>query len=281
MQQTPVPEVRFGEWITEGWNMFAEQWQTWVLMSLIFFATAGLPYIILTVFLMLSLLGTAGGGPPESFIALFYLGFFAIMILMLPLYVYLLGGMHRTALKQLRGESISVRDLFSAGDCFLPLLGATVLVGFLAIIGFILCIIPGYIVMAMFFFVPLLIVDRRLPVTEAMRQSSDLVKQKLLMFTLFYFLVALIAQLGTYVCYIGILATFPLQFTMGIVAYRDCFGVQGARSFVKPRVAAPVYGPSSVDQSGYPPTGIVCPNCGSPEAQQGAVFCSRCGGRLA
>jgi len=30
-----LPKVRFGEWIGEGWNMFAEQWKVWVLNALV------------------------------------------------------------------------------------------------------------------------------------------------------------------------------------------------------------------------------------------------------
>jgi hypothetical protein len=67
-----------------------------------------------------------------------------------------------------------------------------------------------------------------------MAESKEVVQKNLIMFILFQFVVQLIAQSGQYLCYVGLLATFPLQFTMSIIAYRDCFGVQGARSFQPP-----------------------------------------------
>jgi len=31
MSSTELPGARFGDWISEGWKMFTEQWKAWVL----------------------------------------------------------------------------------------------------------------------------------------------------------------------------------------------------------------------------------------------------------
>ncbi len=49
-----MPRVRFGEWISEGWNMFAEQWKVWVLNALVLSLVTVVPllgiYILVFVF---------------------------------------------------------------------------------------------------------------------------------------------------------------------------------------------------------------------------------------
>jgi uncharacterized paraquat-inducible protein A len=118
-------------------------------------------------------------------------------------------------------------------------------------------------------------------VFEAMRASRDLTQRKLLMFVLFAFLVQLIVSAGTYACYVGLLATWPLMFTITAVAYRDCFGVEGARSFAQvPSPKQPGYGPAPVPDS--PPVeqqSMVCPNC-QASLPAAAQFCFRCGTNL-
>jgi hypothetical protein len=98
------------------------------------------------------------------------------------------------------------------------------------------------------------------------------------MFILFAFVVQLIAQAGTYACCVGLLATWPLTFTMTVVAYRDCFGVSGALSFKQA---------SSSPQAGYGPTPTTyappaaaqlrtCPKC-QTSLPATAQFCPTCG----
>src|SRR4030095_578062 len=58
------------------------------------------------------------------------------------------------------------------------------------------------------------------------------------MFVLFAFIVSLIAQAGSYLCLVGMLVTWPLHFTIAVIAYRDFFGGAGARSF-STKVAPP------------------------------------------
>src|ERR1044071_2965748 len=45
MSSTELPGSRFGEWISEGWKMFTEQWKAWVLLALGYFAVMLLPSV--------------------------------------------------------------------------------------------------------------------------------------------------------------------------------------------------------------------------------------------
>jgi hypothetical protein len=282
-------EVRFGDWISEGWKMFTEQWKSWVTLSLGVLAPMIVPVICMVVFyfMMFATMLTAPhpqGAPPQmpiETLLLFYLIFFVTIVVTLPVTVLFMGGAYRAAFKQLRGGRVQFSDLFSARDCYWRLLGATIIQSILTSLGMLVCVIPGFIVAGMLFFTVPLIIERKLGVFEAMRASREVTQRNLLMFTLFALVVQIIASVGAYACYIGLLATWPLMFTMHAVAYRDCFGLEGARCFLPPApspesgYAAPpiTYAPVPVPQL------PACSNCQTPLPAT-AQFCPRCGANV-
>jgi hypothetical protein len=302
MSNNPAsPQVRFGDWISEGWKMFTEQWKGWVTVSLGFFLAVVVPIgaffavMYVMMFATMTVQGPRGApsGAPVVALLLLYLGIFALIIVLMPLGVLLMGGAYRAAFKQLRGGRVEFSDLFSAKDCFWRLLGAAIVHGVLVSIGAMLCVIPGFIVSGLLFFTMPLIVERNLGVFEAMRASRDVTQPNLLMFTVFAFVAQLIASAGSYACYVGLLATWPLMFTIGAVAFRDCFGVPGARSFLQaapahqsgyeapPAFAAPYPAPppSSTPELQPLPQQLVCANC-QTSLPATAQFCPRCGANI-
>lgn len=251
--------------------MFTEQWKSWVKLSLGFFVAVVMPIgafgvvaYIMMITTMMSQQNSRGAPPqmPVATVLVFYAGIFGLIIVLMPLVVLLMGGAYRAAFKQLRGGQVEFRDLFSARDCYWRLLGATFIQGLLGVIGAMLCIIPAFIVGGLLLFTLPLIVERNLGVFEAMRASREVTQRNLLMFILFAFVVQLIASAGSYACYIGLLATWPLMFTMTAVAYRDCFGVAGARSFSQTASA--------------PEAGYAAPGAEAPAANQDSLVCSNC-----
>lgn len=241
-----MPEVKFGDWISEGWRLFADQWKAWVLHALVFFAISMIPVALLIILLL------AAEMSPLVPLAMVLL--IAAIILA---QAWLMGGMYRSAFEQLRGGRIELADIFSAGDCALRIMAAMLLIGLLYLVGALMCLIPGFLVLGLFFFTVPLIVERGVGVLEAMRASFELARSNLLMFTLFALLVSLLASAGSYVCYVGALVTYPLFFTVAAVAYRDCFGLEGALGF---------WGR--------------CPSCGLAPLPGGAAFCPSCGSQL-
>jgi hypothetical protein len=243
-----LPKVRLGEWISEGWNMFAAEWKVWVLDALILSLVTVVPIIGVYVLMLFFAAASVGSGAGVGFLMVALI--FMVVVLIAVLATYLVGGMYHTAFKQLRGEPISTSDLFSASERLPAVLGASIIVGILSLIGALLCIIPAFIVAGALYFTVPLVVERRMRVMDAIQASRDITRGDLFMFVLFAFVVSLIAQAGSYLCYVGLLITWPLHYTIAAVAYRDCFGVAGARSFASKAAPPNAYG--APPPSGYP-----------------------------
>jgi len=291
MQEQPVANVRWGEWIGEGWQMFANKWQVWVSQLLIVFGVFLIPMVPFAL-MMFSIQAQAVGAPnqPPELPALFFPMVFGVVIFSFLAGPFFLGGLYKTAFKQLRGEPISVGDVFSGGDVFPQLLGTIIAAAFFAMLGALFCILPAYVVSGLLFFAAPLIVERRVGVGEALSMSFNATKGNWFMFTLFAIVVQILAGLGSIACYVGILATMPLQFTITTIAYRDIFGVAGARNFLNNQpqyptnyapqsfpMSAPELPSSRYDAPAQPEaTASICPNCGT-QIVRSARFCSKCG----
>ncbi|MEO6723918.1 MAG: zinc-ribbon domain-containing protein [Blastocatellia bacterium] len=289
-QETPVT-VRWGEWIGEGWQMFADKWQVWVGQMLIVFLAFALSVVPLFLMVIGAILRASQTGQPLELPAMFF-PFAAAMAVVGGLGgAFLWVGLHRTAFKQLRGEPISVRDLFSGGDVFLPVAGAFIVIQILTVLGFSLCIFPAFVVAGMLHFAMPLIVERRLSIGEAISASYNATKSNWPMFVLFVFILGLLASAGGAVCGIGLVASYPLHFTITAIAYRDVFGVAAARSFLNQQQISTSYAGTAWAPGTVPPppqfvtpqkseqTLTICANCGTAISRE-AHFCNKCGNQL-
>jgi uncharacterized paraquat-inducible protein A len=279
MQQPGKVEVQWGPWISEGWHMFAEQWGVWVVHMLVFFLAATIPAIPFYAVIFITI--AASQENPQATGALILPLVLVFMLALMLLTAFLFGGTYRTALKQLRGEPISLGDLFSGWDCFGRMLGGLLLVTLLSFAGTLLCFFPAFIVAGLVFFTFPLIVDRGMGPLEAVQASVDVTRGDWLMFTCFAFVVQLIAGVGAFACYVGLLASYPLFFTISVIAYRDCFNVQGARRFgpATPPSQQPSYGDAPPGYTPPPPPSFgttACPQC-QATVSANASFCPRCG----
>jgi hypothetical protein len=290
MEPNIASNVRWSEWISEGWQMFAVRWQVWILQTLLMFLILAIPISILYGWAIIieSQPGQSQEPPPM---------FVAFMLVAIPLIIlasiYFWGGLWRTATKQLRGEEVSILDLFYSGSVFLQLLGASIPLGILYIIGALLCFFPAFFVLGLFHFTFPLIVDRRMSVGDAISASFSATKGHWVMFSLFAFVIYLLATAGVFLCYVGLLASYPLQITIMAVAYRDTFGINGALSFgpASTSTATSYAGQSwpappgpampATVASSYPPPPRPLFSQSVESQQQPALHCSQCGAAIA
>lgn len=116
-------------------------------------------------------------------------------------------------------EAARFEDLW-APEKFWSYLIASILVGLIVVAGIILLIVPGIIWALRFMFVPYLIIDRKLDVSAAMRESSRITlghKWQLLGLVV---VLGLLNILGLLALIIGLLVTVPVTMLAMVHAYR-------------------------------------------------------------
>lgn len=315
MQQVNAPGVRW-EWIGEAWNLFTKQWTAWVLMILVTVLVMAVIYIPLYSIALFSMMPSVS----EDGVVSTGSGVFPILILPVAYGAlacaasWLAGGLYGAAFKQLRGEQISVGDLFSGGRHFTRMIVATILIGILAGIGSIFCLIPGLIVAGLAFLTAPMIVEGGKGAVDAIKASIEVTKKDWIMFTIFALALGFIAGAGGIACGVGVLATYPLLFLGQAVAYRDLVGMSGAqaqgqfepppppdyrsytpsqtpvapssppdyRSYTPSQAPAPPpqppswAAPTNVAPSASESTTKTCPHCGATLARV-VNFCNQCG----
>jgi uncharacterized membrane protein len=276
---------RIGDWLSEAFNLFGKEWKTWVLQGLATLAiVAAVQFLVIGIAMipmgaaffraMASPNSTTSPGDVAAILGFYGAIYGSAFLAMFPAY-FLMTGMLRTAAKQLRGEPIAVGDLFSGGDVYWQVLGASILAGLAASVGMLLCVVPGLLIASLLFYTHPLIVERRLGVTDAMRMSWEAVKPHLWMNLVWIMLIYIIINVGSAIgC--GFIATMPIGILMWMIGYRDTLGLPGA---LPPGAAAqatppPVYG-VNYGAAGPPTAAGACPACGRAVAY-GAVVCPSC-----
>jgi len=210
------------EWIGVAWKLFVQEAAAWCLIGFIFFAAT----VLFLVAILAPIFLTLYGRQPEE-LSLRDLPMFAIMGVSFILYflvsLVINAGALLAAKEQLRGGKPSAAHIIAALPKLPALVGLALLVGVLVIIASLFCIIPGLIVGGLFYFTtPLLVMGNR-SITQAMRESYEMVKQDALMFILFAFVNGLITGIGGNLCYVGLIVSYPLGLLITAIAYHETF----------------------------------------------------------
>lgn len=162
---------------------------------------------------------------------------------------YLMAGLMHTALKQMRGETIAVSDLFAGGYAFLPVLGASFLSSLAAGIGFLLCLLPGIFLTPLFLLILPILVDQRVGAMDGISRSFDLVKQNYWLFFVYVMVFGAIVTAASAVLGqipgVGLLlsiVTTPLMMLAMVVPYFEIF-YPGAQAMLSPQAPMQAYAP--------------------------------------
>lgn len=173
-----------GRWLSAGWNLVTEDLGTYIVITLISFLLSSVPLI-------------QGS---------------------------LIAGFHIYTLKKLTGRRAEFADMFKGFNFFIPALVASLLIGLFTFIGFLCLIIPGLVIIAMYKFTYLFIVDKRMDFWQAMKASHAIVRNDYFGFTMFVIVVFLVNVLGFLCLLVGLLVTVPLTFAAITVAYQEIVG---------------------------------------------------------
>jgi uncharacterized membrane protein len=177
-----------GRWIGEGWRLVKADLGVYIVLALLTLLLGGIVPVIVQ-------------GP-------------------------LFAGFHIFCMKRLLGRHADIADLFTGFNFFVPALVVSLLTTVLAGIGFLLCIIPGLVLYAMYLFAYLFVVDKRMDFWPAMQASHGVVRNDYVGFTLFVLALGLLNLLGLLLCVVGVLVTVPISFAAITVAYKEIVGFE-------------------------------------------------------
>jgi len=182
----PPSQVRVtaGHWLGEGWNLVMADLGSYVLITLVFFLLNSVPFI-------------QGA---------------------------LIAGFHIFTLKKLMGRRAEFGDFFKGFNFFLHTLVASLLIGLFTFLGLLALLIGALVVVTMYKFTFLFIVDKRMDFWQAMQASHAVVKQDYLGFIGFVILAFLVNILGFLCLLVGLFVTIPMTIAAVTVAYKETVG---------------------------------------------------------
>jgi len=202
IDRSGVPEVKIGDWLREGWEVFVSDIGMFILAGVIYTILNGICFPILF-------------GP-------------------------LTCGMYLMFSDRMKGEPADIKRLFEGFNFFGQSLLAGVIFFLLTIVGWIAvsilylaCVIPALIGIALlvllqtaFLFTFQLIALQGMGAFDAISKSFNMVKENLWEFLLFGFIIWIIGTAG-YSVLLGWVITTPLAIAATAVAYRDVYGLEG------------------------------------------------------
>ena len=136
----------------------------------------------------------------------------------------LMAGLYYSVQRAMNIGSFEVGDLFKGFSVFVPAMVAGLLISVFTIIGFILCIFPGFIVQMMYKMTYLFILDRKMDFWPAMEASRKLYFANFWSLTLLYIVEGFLMFAGILACYVGVFFTLPLTVVMTTLAYKRLVG---------------------------------------------------------
>lgn len=148
-------------------------------------------------------------------------------------------GQARICLRLARGQQAEFSELFSGGSRFLPMLGGLILFGLAFTAAFVLCIAPGFILLAVCWPFYYLIVDEKSTVLESYSLAMKVTEKNRLTSVLLYFVSVGIVLLGILALCVGVLFAAPLVSMLWATAYLMMSGQLPSRS--KPAAYAGQY----------------------------------------
>lgn len=226
------PEISFDS-ISEAWKYLQPNLGPWIGAALI--------YMLVTV--ALSVLQTRLSPPDANGIPQLGTAYWLTALAGFVVGQFFIGGLLRMAIDTVRTGRAEFGLLFSAFDVLPALLGAGILTTIASFFGFLLCIVPGLLLLGLFLFVAPLIVDQRKGALDAISTSFNTLKPQMWMALLYVIVIGLLAGAGALACGVGMLVTFPLALLSLAVTYRDFF-LGGATPTAGPFVpTAPIADP--------------------------------------
>ena len=195
-------DVKFGEWIQQGWELYKANIGVWIVASLLAIVISGATLGILS-------------GPMMAGLA-----WMALVLV------------DRKEPKPQIGDVFKGFDYFLQSFLFCLVWGIIMLaisfVSFIPCIGPLVFIVVSIALHTALMFGLFLIVDKKMEFWPASMLSLNVVKPNFFPFLGLLVVAMLIGHIGAIACGIGVIVTMPIAVCILAVAYRNVFGVQAA-----------------------------------------------------
>ena len=129
-------------------------------------------------------------------------------------------GFIKIFLKIYDNEKPELKDLFLQYPLFFRFVAASILSQIIVFLGLLLLIIPGIILGIALSFFPYLIVDKKIPSINSLKQSYEITKGVRFKLFIFYIILGLINLLGVLFLVVGLFVTLPLTSLAIVFVYR-------------------------------------------------------------
>lgn len=207
-----LPRLDVGESISYGWKKFQENAGPFVILMLVVVA-ATFVVSMLGQLVLLPAMNRNG----SAFLSL--IGFSVVMVLQFVVAFFLQAGVFRAGLGVTKGVTPQVSMLTDTTNIG-PFALTVVLVGLGALVGYILCIIPGIIWLLFTAYAPIIALDKGVGPGDAIKQSIDWVKDNFGKVFLIILVAYAVYYVGIILCCVGVLATGPIALVAIIYSYR-------------------------------------------------------------
>ena len=191
-------EINIAKWINEGWDIVFANFGEFLILSLI--------YVTLIIIASSTIL-----------IKFIFAG---------PLTV----GIFYVIFSKMRGQPLNIGDVAKGFNFFVAAVLADILITVLVGLGFVLLIIPGIVVSALYMFTFPLILEKNMDFWQAMETSRKIVSKNIFEFSAFMLLLYILMFVGTLLLFVGFLVALPIAFAATAAAYRDIFGLEETKS---------------------------------------------------
>ena len=136
------------------------------------------------------------------------------------------------------GQPVTVGSFFKPRNIGAVII-ATVIIGILTAIGYVLCVIPGIAVAIFTLFATVAVVDRNMSPIDAIKHSVEITRAHFGQVFLAWLLVGVITFVGSLVCGIGLLVALPFAGLFLVYTYRKLSGAQLAELNPQPLPPGP------------------------------------------
>jgi len=195
-------DVKFGEWIQQGWELYKANIGVWIVASL------------LAMVISVATLGILSGPMMAG------LAWMALVLV------------DRKEPKPQMGDVFKGFDYFLQSFLFFLVWGIIMLaisvVSLIPCIGTLVVIVVSIVLHTALMFGLFLIVDRKMEFWPASMLSLNVVKPNFFPFLGLLVVAMLLGHVGAIACGIGVIVTMPLAVCILAVAYRNVFGAQAA-----------------------------------------------------